>query len=117
MEYYDLTKEQRQILILKMKKEIKDDLKYDLGFVLKYASNKDFYIRKNTFLILGSIYFKEEEFKPRIIKVARKLLQHEDENIRQTAVYIFSEIGKDAKNSFKYLELALKDDHHMLKML
>lgn len=117
MTFYDLSKEERQKLVVKMESAIKSDLETEESLIiLKFASDDDFYIRKNTYLILGRLYFKHEELRGKILKVAENLLQNKNENVRQTSVYIFSEIGKkDSNNALKYLEIALNDENHVVK--
>lgn len=117
MTFYDLSKEERQKLVVKMESAIKSDLETEESLIiLKFASDDDFYIRKNTYLILGRLCFDHEELREKIIKVAENFLQNKNENVRQTAVYIFSEIGKkDSNNALKYLEIALNDEHHVVK--
>ncbi|MGZ7160728.1 MAG: HEAT repeat domain-containing protein, partial [Methanobacterium sp.] len=117
MGFYDLNKEERQKLVNKMEESIKNELNNgEITIILKYASDDDFYIRKNAYLILGRLYYNDDGLKENILKVAENLLHNENENVRQTAVYIWSEIGKkDATQSFKYLEIALNDDNHVVK--
>ncbi|MGZ7118338.1 MAG: HEAT repeat domain-containing protein [Methanobacterium sp.] len=117
MGFYDLNKEERQKFVNEMEESIKNELNNgEITIILKYASDDDFYIRKNTYLILGRLYYSDDGLKENILKVAENLLHNENENVRQTAVYIWSEIGKkDATQSFKYLEIALNDDNHVVK--
>ncbi|MBI5680182.1 MAG: HEAT repeat domain-containing protein [Methanobacterium sp.] len=117
MGFYDLSKEERKELVLKIEKSIKNYLEANEDKkILNYASDDDFYIRKNTYLILGRIYRENEDLRKYILKVAENLLKNENENVRQTAVYIFGEIGKnDADSSLKHLEIALNDEHHVVK--
>ena len=117
MKYYDLTKEERQSLVIKMENELMQDLKSNKkSHILQYSSNEDVYIRKNVSNILGKIYREKNLFKEGIIQVAVQLLENGDEKVRQTAVYILGEIGKqDADPVFDYLEIALEDPHHRVK--
>ena len=117
MGYYDLTKEERQSLVLEMENKITQDLKSGKKtIILHYASNDDVYIRKNVSNILGRIYHDQNLFKEEIIQMAVQLLENDDEKVRQTAVYILGEVGKqDAEPVFEYLEIALDDPHHRVK--
>jgi hypothetical protein len=117
MGYYDLTKEERQKLVQKMEDEITQDLKDDnMTLILQYSSNNDVYIRKNVSNIMGRLYRNHGKCKEEIIHVAGDLLKNDDENVRQTAVYLLSEIGKkDADLVFDYLETALRDSHHKVR--
>ncbi|WP_321422526.1 HEAT repeat domain-containing protein [uncultured Methanobacterium sp.] len=117
MKYYDLTKDERQRLVIKMENELMQDLKSNKNsHILQYSSNEDVYIRKNVSNILGKIYREQNLVKEKIIQVAVQLLENDDEKVRQTAVYILGEIGKqDADPVFDYIEIALEDPHHRVK--
>src|SRR5690606_8032520 len=95
MGYYDLSKEERQKFVLKMKKEIVKGLKEgETIVILHYSSDNDVYIRKNVSTIMGRIYRDQGIFQEEIIQVASHLLKNDDEKVRQTAVYLMGEIGK-----------------------
>lgn len=117
MKYYDLTKEERQSFVIKMENELMQDLESNKNsHILQYSSNEDVYIRKNVSNILGKIYREQSLFKEEITQVAVQLLENGDEKVRQTAVYILGEIGKqDADPVFDYLEIALEDPQHRVK--
>jgi 3-methyladenine DNA glycosylase AlkC len=117
MNYYDLTKEERENLVGEMKDEIIQDLKSNKNTsILQYSSNEDVYIRKKVSNILGKIYRDQNLFKEEIIQLTGQLLENDDENVRQTAVYILGEIGKqDADPVFDYLKIALEDPHHRVR--
>ncbi|EKQ54605.1 MAG: hypothetical protein B655_0717 [Methanobacterium sp. Maddingley MBC34] len=117
MGYYDLTKEERQNLVLEMKDEIIKDLESgENTSILLYSSDEDVYIRKNISNILGKTYREQNLFKEEIIHLAVQLLKNDDEKVRQTAVYILGEIGKqDAEPVFDYLEIALEDPHYRVR--
>jgi len=117
MGYYDLSKEERQQLVLKMGGEITQNLEDGkVTKILHYSSDDDIYIRKNVSNILGRIYGDQGIFKEEILQVTGHLLENEDENVRQTAVYLCGEIGKkDADAVFPYLETALHDSHHKVR--
>jgi len=117
MGYYDLSKEERQQLVLKMEEEMKQDLEDGkITTILQYSSEDDIYIRKNVSNILGRVYRDQGIFKEEILQAAGHLLKNEDEKVRQTAVYLCGEIGKkDADKVFPYLETALRDPHHKVR--
>ncbi|BDZ69578.1 HEAT repeat domain-containing protein [Methanobacterium petrolearium] len=117
MGYYDLSKEERQKFVLKIKKEIGEDLESGKSTaILHYSSDDDVYIRKNVSTIMGRIYRDQGIFQEEIIQVASDLLKNDDENVRQTAVYMLGEVGKkDADIVFPYLETALRDPHHKVR--
>jgi|GEM_PF-5514918 len=61
MGYYDLSKEERQTLVHKMKGDLIDDLNNcNITSILRYSLNDDFYVRKNVSLILRRIYNKKK---------------------------------------------------------
>ena len=117
MGYYDLDKVERQKFVRKMEEEITGELKSRKNFSIRhYSSDKDVYIRKNVSNIMGRLYRDQGLYKDEIIQVAEEMLKDDDENVRQTAVYLLSEIGKnDADRVFGYLETALRDPHHKVR--
>lgn len=117
MGFYDLSKEERQKLVAEMESIIKNDLKTNqTENILNYAADEDTYIRKNSYLILGKLYRSHENLQSKIINMTEKLLSNKDVNVRQTAIYAFSEIGKiDAPKVWKYFEIAMKDGHHKVR--
>lgn len=117
MGYYDMNKEERKEFVLKMEEELIDDLKNNKDSqTLHYSADNDVYIRKNVSNILGRIYRDKGLFKDEIMHIAINLLKNDDENVRQTAVYLLAEIGKkDADLVFEYLETALRDSHHKVR--
>jgi hypothetical protein len=117
MGFYDLSREERQELVDEMEKSIKSDLEADkTEIIVKYAFDQDTYIRKNAYLILGRLYRDHENLRNSILNVTGKLLNHENEKVRQTAIYASSEIGKvDADYVWKYFEIAMNDKHHSVR--
>lgn len=117
MGYYDMNKKERTKFVLKMEEKLIDDLKNNTdSLTLHYSADKDVYIRKNVSNILGRIYRDKGLFKDEIMDIAINLLKNDDENVRQTAVYLLAEIGKkDADRVFEYLETALRDSHHKVR--
>lgn len=117
MGYYDMNKEERKQFVLKMEEELIYDLKNNKdSLTLHYSADNDVYIRKNVSNILGRIYRDQGLFKDEIMHMAVDLLKNNDENVRQTAVYLLAEIGKkDADMVFEYLETALRDSHHKVR--
>ncbi|NYB51521.1 MAG: HEAT repeat domain-containing protein [Methanobacteriaceae archaeon] len=129
MGYYDMNKEERRKFVHKMEYELIADLKNDeMDKTLYYSADDDVYIRKNVSNILGKIYRgqklntqkissqDQKVFKEKIIHTTSVLLKNDDENVRQTAVYLAGEIGKkDAPAVFDFLETALKDPHHKVR--
>lgn len=117
MGFYDLSKEERIELVHFMEENIRMDLKSSkLSNIELYSADNDTYIRKNTYLILGRLYRDDLELRDEIIKLIEKLYEIGDENQKQTAVYIWGEIGKiDWGLVSKYLEKALTENSSKLK--
>jgi 3-methyladenine DNA glycosylase AlkD len=117
MGYYDLSKEQRVQLYDTMKDNISHDIiENKLEYIYKYAADKDTYIRKNTYLIMGRLYHTNPPFQEIIIRISEKLLTNENEKIRQTIVNCLGEIGKiDARNVLDFFEIAIHDEHHSVR--
>lgn len=117
MGFYDLSKEERKELVEEIENFIKCDLETDkIEIIVKYASDDDIYLRKNAYLILGRLYRDHENLGNSILNVTGKLLNHENEKVRQTAIYASSEIGKvDADYVWKYFEIAMNDKHHSVR--
>lgn len=117
MGYYDMNKEERRNFVLKMAEEIIREVNDDhMPLILDYASDDDVYIRKNVSSILGRTYRDEESSREKILIVSGRLLQNDNEKVRQTAVYLLGEIGKvDAEAVFKGLETGLRDPHHQVR--
>jgi len=68
------------------------------------------------YLILEGIRKENENLKDQVLNLAPYLLKNEEEKVRQTTVYTFSEIGKiDANKAFEPLEIALNDENRVVK--
>jgi len=117
MSFYDLSKEERIELVQKMELEVKSDLNNSLnGNIFQYASDDDTYIRKNLYLILSRLYLNEPDFKEKVTESTKSLYQSSDEKQRQTAVYVWGEIGKiDFDAVVLFLEKALNDNSKKVK--
>ncbi len=109
--YYDLSKKKRKELFNRMQREILSDLiKKEKRSVLKYAGNKDTYIRKNVYVIIGRIYKCNKNLRQWILSLSKSLFSEKDKYICQTAVYLFGEIGQmHSGRVMEYLKKALRD--------
>ena len=115
MGFYDLPKEKRNHLITEMKTRIIDDLEHqNSSHLLVYASDRDTYIRKQAYTILGRLYYQESRLQGRILFAVKDLLTRHDERVRQTAVYVLGEIGQIDKVA-ALLERGLNDPHHTVR--
>ena len=84
--------------------------------ILHYASDSDTYIRKNTYMAVGRIYWANEGLREIILRILDIMLKNSDEKIRQSSVYALGEIGKqDADVILESFEKALKDKHHSVR--
>ena len=114
MGYYDLSKEEREIL----KKTIEDTVLSDFRTnehkgILSYSTDDDTYIRKNVYLAIGRLYKNVPEFRSSIISILDILFHNTNEKVRQTVVYALGEIGKiDFDDTREIFGKALTDGHH-----
>src|ERR1017187_3929198 len=95
MGFYDLPKDQRDILVDEINKEIAGDIL--LGkkeYLLHFFSDEDTYIRKTSYLAIGKIYTANKKLQKPILGVLETLLRESDPKIRQTVVNAAGEIGK-----------------------
>ncbi len=117
MGYYDLSKEQRIHFADKIKRAVELDLSSNTyKDIQKYSADKDTYVRKNVYLVLGKLYWDDIRQRKNILTAIEVLYKDDDEKIRQTAVYACGEIGKsDFDPISKILEDALSDDHHSVR--
>jgi hypothetical protein len=112
--FYDLSKQERSDLVLRIQKDILTDLKATrLKKIVSYFGNDDTYIRKSAYLAIGKIYFANEELQSKIIKALDMLLQKEDFKMRQTVINAAGEIGKtDFTTVQHFFDTGLFDKHH-----
>jgi hypothetical protein len=117
MGFYDLSKEKRQELLQEMEKSIIIDINnLDTGYIAKYAADEDTYLRKNCYLILGRLYRDNSDYRSFIFSAAKSLFKSSDENEKQTAVYIWGEIGKmNVDMVAQCFEVAFYDDNPKVK--
>jgi len=127
MGFYDLSKEERQKVVNETEGDILSAIK-DLNIpednnewaipeiIVKYATDNDTYIRKNSYMAIGRIYWNYTELRLKIVRLLDEMLKDSEEKVRQTSVYALSEIGKkDADAVMSTFEKALKDDHHSVR--
>jgi HEAT repeat protein len=117
MGFYDLKKEKREEIVSKMSEEIRHAVTdNNLAKIIHFASDNDTYIRKNAYLAIGRLYVNSESQREAILGILRRLLEHNNEKVRQTTVYALGEIGKiDAEKITNMLEQALSDNHHSVR--
>ena len=117
MGFYDLSKEARAILV----KEIHDAIAHNIEqgethAILNYFSDPDTYIRKAGYLAMGRIYMARENLRKPLIAQLWRLLQSENEKVRQTTINTAGEIGKyHFKVVTIFFDKGLFDPHHSVR--
>ena len=115
MTFYELSKQERTALVVKISDELIIDLK-TTGQTEKadsYFSDEDTYIRKSAYLSVGRIYFTNKELQSNITKTLDGLLQHPDFRVRQSVINAAGEIGKKDFAAVQHLfDKGLFDKHH-----
>ncbi|GAB4314625.1 MAG: hypothetical protein Kow0019_14450 [Methanobacteriaceae archaeon] len=114
MGFYDFSKEKRKKIVQEMENNIKREIEKcflsETSFLLKYASEEDVYIRKNTYIIIGRLYNSIKDLRHNILHILKLMFHKEDLKVKQTAIYAWGEIGKkDFENIIKNMEIALKE--------
>lgn len=117
MGFYDLPKEERRKLVHKIESDILDGLQNDeQENIHKYFANEDIYIRKSGYLAVGKIYKTNQVPISTIVTFLDKLLQSNDEKVRQTAVNAAGELGKTDFNAVvRFFDIGLFDEHHSVR--
>lgn len=117
MSFYDLSKEKRDEFVAKVEKEIKTDFENETSqHILSHFSDEDTYIRKTAYLFVGKLYFTNAIFQAKILTLLKKLFENPNENVRQTVVNAFGEIGKkEAEKILPVFEQAMVDKHHSVR--
>lgn len=117
MGFYDLKKEERADLVVKIGEDLLADLENGTRKkTLNYFSDDDTYIRKSAYLCIGRIYKTTPSLKKLIIKLLDELAVHPNEKIRQTVVNVAGEIGmKEFDAVEKFMERGLFDEHPIVR--
>jgi HEAT repeat protein len=117
MSFYELPKEQRAKLAAKIHSDIFSDFKKKkYENILAYFSDEDTYIRKAAYQATGKIYKSEKTLQAPILRSLGKLLSHENEKVRQTAINAAGEIGMhDFPPVKEMMDRGLSDEHHSVR--
>lgn len=117
MAFYDLSKEERNLLVEQINQDIVLDLSQNqTAKITRYFSDEDTYIRKTGYLAIGKIFYAQAQLQVAIFSVLKTLMQSEDELIRQTVVNAAGEIGKFHFDKIQYImDKGLFDDHHRVR--
>ena len=114
MAFYDLSKEARHTLVVSIETDILNDLlQGNLQKVTSIFQHEDTYIRKTAYLSIGRIYFKHLNLRENIINSLNKLIEHENNKVRQTVINAAGEIGKYYFEQVQhFFDKGLFDPHH-----
>ncbi len=117
MSFYELEKEQRNILVEKINSGILDDIRSGgKNNLLLYSSDADTYIRKSAYIAIGRIYNANKKLQPNIINALDELLIDDDPKVRQTIINAAGEIGKSDFEVVRYFfDKGLFDEHHSVR--
>lgn len=117
MGFYDLPKEERNVLVTKINQDILDDLILNkTENIIHYFSDEDTYIRKTGYLAIGKIFYSNPELQKRIFSMLTELLKSEYEKVRQTTVNAAGEIGKfHFEKVVHFFDTGLFDKHHSVR--
>ena len=117
MAFYDLPKSERDLLVVKINKEIANDLSQgETDQIVTYFSDEDTYIRKTAYLAIGKSFYAQPELQAAIFSVLKKLMQSDDELVRQTVINAAGEIGKFHFDKIQvFMDTGLFDNHHRVR--
>ena len=117
MAFYDLSKEERNVLVDKINSDIEKDIcNKKIENCLNYFSDDDTYIRKTAYLAIGKLFYNQRNLSNQILEMLKNLLKSKDEKIRQTVVNAAGEIGKVHFNLVeKFFKIGLFDEHHKVR--
>ncbi len=113
MSFYDLSKEKRIELVEIINAAIHSDISKGKDIsILQYASDEDTYIRKTAYLAIGKIHKAKEGLRNKILRELDRLMNNDNEKVRQTAVNAAGEIGMYDFNVIEHIiESGLFDEH------
>ncbi|AXT21029.1 HEAT repeat domain-containing protein [Flavobacteriaceae bacterium AU392] len=117
MTFYDLSKEERVVLVEKINQEIVIDLSSNqVDHIIQYFSDEDTYIRKTAYLAIGKLFYAQSELQKIILSILKQLLNSEVDKVRQTAINAAGEIGKFHFDKVQeFFDTGLFDKHHSVR--
>ncbi|RNC88343.1 MAG: HEAT repeat domain-containing protein [Winogradskyella sp.] len=117
MAFYDLSKEERNQLVLKINQDIQEDLSHnETKLIIRYFSDDDTYIRKTGYLAIGKIFYAYPKLREIIFATLENLFKSEDELVRQTVINAAGEIGKFHFDKIQnFMDKGLFDAHHRVR--
>jgi len=117
MTFYDLSKEERLVLVEKINQDIQNDLSSGkTKNIITYFSDEDTYIRKTGYLAIGRIFYDKSELQQHILSTLKDLLKSDTDKVRQTVVNTAGEIGKFYFDKVQhFFDVGLFDKHHSVR--
>jgi HEAT repeat protein len=117
MGFYDLSKEERIVLVDKINTDILNDLNsVKTEKIITYFSDEDTYIRKTGYLAIGKIFYSSRALRTVILSTLKDLLSSDIDKVRQTVVNAAGEIGKCHFNLVQdFFDRSLFDKHHSVR--
>ena len=117
MAFYDLSKEERTVLVNQINIDIQEAISTgNLEKLMNYFSDEDTYIRKTGYLAVGKLFYAQRNLSTKIIETLEKLQTSESEKVRQTVVNAAGEIGKFHFHLVQdFFEIGLFDEHHSVR--
>ncbi len=117
MAFYDLSKEERNILVEKINQDITFDLSSnETENIIKYFSDDDTYVRKTGYLVIGKLFYSKPELQNVILSNLKNLLKSDTDKVRQTVVNAAGEIGKFHFDKVQeFFDIGLFDKHHSVR--
>jgi hypothetical protein len=114
MAFYDLSKEERELLVQEIHQQIADELfSGTLNKTITWFSDEDTYIRKSAYLAAGRIYFNRVDLRSAILSMLNQYAGSENYKVRQTIINAAGEIGKyDFAIVQPIFDKGLFDPHH-----
>ena len=117
MAFYDLPKEERNVLVEKINQDIANDLSSGkTKNIITYFSDEDTYIRKTGYLAIGKLFYSKPELQQTILSTLKGLLNSSIDKVRQTVVNAAGEIGKfHFEKVHSFFDIGLFDKHHSVR--
>lgn len=117
MKFYELNKEQRLQLVEEINKIILAEIQHKKNKrIINYFLDEDTYIRKTAYLAIGKIYKANSDLQSDILKLLDRLLESDNEKVRQTAINAAGEIGiKEFETVEHFFDNGLFDEHHSVR--
>ncbi len=117
MSFYELGKEQRNILVEKLSRDLSDGFRSaQHGSIIQYFADDDTYVRKAAYIATGRLYIANKKMQPALIEVLNSLREDTEPKVRQTTVNAAGEIGKNDFDIVKhFFDKGLFDEHHSVR--